>query len=128
MTLASQTRLLIAAESPYCLQLYDSDTGDLLSEIHGRELQGMPARVCMYGSGKAAASLFKQSKIQLINTTDDKLTLDEMLDVNASVQGITSSDNHLVILYGSQPWLEVISEKGESIRIFDCWKNGDQLS
>ena len=118
MTLASQTRLLIAANNPHCLQLYNSDTGDLLATIHRNDLQGKPTRLCMYGSGKAAAGLSERSKIQLINTKDDKLTLDKMLDVNAPVQGIASSGDHLVVLYGSQPWLEVISEKGKSICIF----------
>ena len=110
ITVASKNRLLINNISKESVQLYNSKTGELMTEI---QLNGVAENICMYGSEKAAVGMRKKKKVQLIEIKEDTLTLDRELDVNKDVLGITSSDDRLVVSYSSEPWLEVISPEEE---------------
>jgi len=114
ITVASQDRILINNASNESVQLYNTRTDELMTEI---QLDAVAENICMYGSVMAAVGKRKVKQVQLIKIKDDTLTLDRVLDINNDALGITSCGNCLVVSYISEPWLEMISpEEGGAVK------------
>jgi len=109
LTVVSPDMLLVSNPSKQCVQLLDCLKGEVVSEV---QLQDWPYRICLTDRNTAAVNVGGR-RIQMINVKDKTLTKGRELTVSGIICGLTSSRNSLVVAYGSQPWLEVISKDGK---------------
>jgi len=115
MAVVSPDMLLASNRSEMCVQLLDCLKGEVVSKV---QLQATPWKICLTDS-KTAAVQVGDKKIQMIKVKDKILTQGRELTVSGAIIGLTSSRNSLVVSYGSQPWLEVISMDGKVLHQFD---------
>jgi len=111
----SQDSLLVCNDSEYEVELVSRQTGKVLSQL---ELEDWPLRVCLIGRDRAAVTLGRTQKVQLIKIKGNTLVKDKVLMVSHSVYGITTSGDNLVVTYEEKPWLEVISTDGKVLHQF----------
>jgi len=114
LAVVSPDMLLVSNNSKKCVQLLDCLKGEVVSEV---QLQGYLYRMCLTDRNTAAVNVGDR-KIQLIKVKDKTLTKGRELSVRGTICGITSIRNSLVVAYGSQPWLEVISMDGKVLHQF----------
>jgi len=115
LAVVSQDMLLVSNNSKQRVQLLDCMKGEVVSVV---QLQEQPGRMCLTDRNTAAVDV-GYKKIQMIQVKDKTLTKGRELTVSESIRGLTSSRNSLVVSYGSQPWLEVISMDGKVLHQFD---------
>jgi len=122
LAVVSPDMLLLSNWSKQCVQLLDCLKGEVVSEV---QLQDYPYKLCLTDRNSAAVKV-GDTRIQMINVKDMKLTLGKGLSVSGRICGLTSSRNSLVLSYGRQPWIEVISIDGKVPHKFD--KSGNSLN
>jgi len=97
------------------MELVSRQTGKVLSQLG---LEVWPWRVCLVGRDRAAVTLGRTQKVQLIKIKGNTLVKDKELKVSDNVYGITTSGDNLVVTYYQQPWLEAISTDGKVLHQF----------
>jgi len=115
LAVVSPDLLLVSNRSKQCVQLLDCMKGEVVSEV---QLQEQPYSMCLTDRNTAAVNLGDRT-IQMIKVKDKTLTKGGELTVSGVIRGLTSSRNSLVVSYGSQPWLEVISMDGKVLHQFN---------
>jgi len=115
LAVVSQDSLLVCIGYELKVELVSRQMGKVLSQL---DLEGEPWRVCLVGSSRAAVTLGRTQKVQLIKIKGNTLVKDKVLDMSHSVWGITTSGDNLVVTYMEQPWLEVITTDGKVLHQF----------
>jgi len=115
LAVVSQHSLLVCNGGEEKVELVSSQTGKVLSQL---ELKGVPWSVCLVGRDRAAVTLGRTQKVQLIKIKGNTLVKDKVLKVSHLVYGITTSGDNLVVTYIEQPWLEVITTDGKVLHQF----------
>jgi len=111
LAVVSPDMLLVSNQSKQCVQLLDCLKREVVS---GVQLQDKPHRLCLTDRNTAAVQV-GYTKIQMIKVKNKTLTKGRDL----TVYGLTSSRNSLVVAYGRQPWLAVISLDGKVLHQLD---------
>jgi len=115
LAVVSPDMLLVSNYTKRCVQLLDCLKGKVVSEV---QLHDESWRMYLTDRNTAAVKV-GYKKIQMIKVKDKTMTNGRELTVSGTIYGLTSSRNSLVVSYGSQPWLEVISMDGKVLHQFD---------
>jgi len=109
IVMVSPDSLLLSNWTKDSIQLVDSRTGSTLSEV---STPYGPVGICMVGRELVAVTSGCSNQLQLVHVRGGRLTPGTVLDVKAACWGVAGSDDNVVVLYFSPPWLEVMNTDG----------------
>jgi len=121
----SPSRILVTDYTNKTLRLLDSVNGGVVSQV---KLPGSPCGVCLLEDGRAVVALYDMKQLQFCRIVGDSLSLDESIQVNDSVWGVSAcGSSHLLVSYCSPGGVKKMTMDGRVIDEVDNQKTGKQL-
>jgi len=121
----SPSRILVTDWTNDTLRLLDSVNGGVVSQV---KLPGNPCGVCRLEDGRAVVALLDMKQLQFCRIVGDSLSLDESIQVNDSVCGVSAcGSSHFLMSYCSPGGVKKMTMDGRVIDKVDNQKTGKQL-
>jgi len=123
IAVVSPTELLACDYRSKTVSLVDNIVGGVVAKV---SVPGRPRRICVLSEGKSAVTL-EGKKVQFLKVGRGTLTIDNVLELDNEVYGISSLNNNLVLSFSSPSGIEIMSLEGKVICTIDNDKAGRKV-